>query len=58
MTLTYDENTGVGMKQYPVFIPFGFRDAQEAELRKLAYPFEQGQVVPHQDPGYRAGYQS
>jgi hypothetical protein len=30
------------MKQYPVFIPFGFRDAQEAELRKLAYPFSKG----------------
>ena len=42
MTLTYDKNTGVGMKQYPVFIPFGFRDAQEAELRKLAYPFSKG----------------
>jgi uncharacterized protein YegL len=41
-TLTYDKNTGVGMKQYPVFIPFGFRDAQEAELRKLAYPFSKG----------------
>jgi uncharacterized protein YegL len=41
-TLTYDKNTGVGMKQYPVFIPFGFRDAQEAELRKLAYPFSTG----------------
>jgi uncharacterized protein YegL len=41
-TLTYDKNTGVGMKQYPVFIPFGFRDAQEAELRKLAYPLTRG----------------
>ncbi len=41
-TLTYDKNTGVGMRQYPVFIPFGFRDAQEAELRKLAYPFSKG----------------
>ncbi len=40
--LTYDNSTGVGMKQYPVFIPFGFRDAQEAELRKLAYPFSRG----------------
>ena len=36
------QNTGVGMKQYPVFIPFGFRDAQEAELRKLAYPYSKG----------------
>ncbi|HTW00853.1 MAG TPA: VWA domain-containing protein [Streptosporangiaceae bacterium] len=41
-TLTFDKNTGAGMKQYPVFIPFGFRDAQEAELRKLAYPYSKG----------------
>jgi uncharacterized protein YegL len=41
-TLTYDKNAGVGMKQYPVFIPFGFREAQEAELRKLAYPLGKG----------------
>jgi uncharacterized protein YegL len=41
-TLTYDKSTGAGMKQYPVLIPFGFRDAQEAELRKLAYPYSKG----------------
>jgi uncharacterized protein YegL len=41
-TLTYNGGTGVGMKQYPVFIPFGFRDAPEDVLRKLAYPPERG----------------
>jgi uncharacterized protein YegL len=37
-TLTYDPGTGVGMKGHPVFVPYGFRDAQEEVLRKLAYP--------------------
>jgi uncharacterized protein YegL len=41
-TLTYNGVTGVGMKQYPVFIPFGFREAPEDVLRKLAYPPERG----------------
>jgi uncharacterized protein YegL len=41
-TLAYNGNTGVGMKQYPVFIPFGFRDAPEDVLKKLAYPPEKG----------------
>jgi uncharacterized protein YegL len=39
-TLTYNSVTAVGMKQHPVFIPFGFRDAPEDVLRKLAYPPE------------------
>ena len=37
-TLTYDPATGAGMKGHPVFVPYGFRDAQEEVLRKLAYP--------------------
>ncbi len=41
-TLTYNGVTGVGMRQYPVFIPFGFREAPEDVLRKLAYPPEKG----------------
>jgi uncharacterized protein YegL len=41
-TLTYNGVTRVGMKQYPVFIPFGFRDAPEDVLKKLAYPPEKG----------------
>ena len=41
-TLTYNGVTGVGMKQYPVFIPFGFRAAPEDVLKKLAYPPEKG----------------
>ena len=40
--LTYNRVTGVGMKQYPVFIPFGFRAAPEDVLKKLAYPPEKG----------------
>jgi hypothetical protein len=41
-TLTYDRVSGVGMKQHPVFIPFGFRDAPDEVLKKLAYPPEKG----------------
>jgi uncharacterized protein YegL len=41
-TLTYDASTGRGMKGHPVFVPFGFRDAPEDVLRKLAYPLEKG----------------
>jgi uncharacterized protein YegL len=41
-TLTYDPNTGAGMKGHPVFVPFGFRDAPEHVLKKLAYPLEKG----------------
>jgi uncharacterized protein YegL len=41
-TLTYNGATGVGMKQHPVFIPFGFREAPEDVLKKLAYPPEKG----------------
>jgi uncharacterized protein YegL len=41
-TLTYNGVSGAGMKQYPVFIPFGFREAPEDVLRKLAYPPEKG----------------
>jgi uncharacterized protein YegL len=41
-TLTYDRQTGRGMKAHPVFVPFGFRDAPEKVLRQLAYPPERG----------------
>jgi len=41
-TLTYDASTGLGMKGHPVFVPFGFRDAPEHVLRRLAYPLEKG----------------
>ena len=37
-TLTYDPVTRTGMKGHPVFVPYGFRDAPEGVLRKLAYP--------------------
>lgn len=39
-SLTYDRTAGRGMKSHPVFVPFGFRDASEADLRRLAYPPE------------------
>jgi uncharacterized protein YegL len=42
-TLTYDKANGTGMKGHPLFIPFGFRDASEDVLNKLAYPPEKGQ---------------
>lgn len=40
--LTYDRATGQGMEAYPIFVPFGFRDAPESVLRQLAYPPEKG----------------
>jgi uncharacterized protein YegL len=42
-TLTYDKASGAGMKGHPLFIPFGFRDASEDVLNKLAYPPGKGQ---------------
>lgn len=41
-TLTYDKNTRTGMKEHPIFVPFGYRDAPEDVLKKLAYPPERG----------------
>ena len=41
-TLTYDRQTGSGMKAHPIFVPFGFRDAREDVLRQLAYPKDRG----------------
>lgn len=41
-TLTYNQQTGQGMKGHPLFVPFGFRDAKEADLKRLAYPPEKG----------------
>lgn len=41
-TLTYDKTTGTGMRSHPIFVPFGFRDAPEDVLRKLAYPRDRG----------------
>jgi uncharacterized protein YegL len=36
--LTYDPQSGRGMRQHPIFVPFGFRDAPEDMIRRLAYP--------------------
>lgn len=41
-SLTYDKANGSGMRGHPLFIPFGFRDASEDVLKKLAYPPEKG----------------
>jgi uncharacterized protein YegL len=41
-TLTYDSGTKVGMKGHPIFVPFGFRQAPEDVLKKLAYPQGKG----------------
>lgn len=41
-TLCYDPVTNAGMKWHPIFVPFGFRDAPENMLKKLAYPMEKG----------------
>ena len=37
-TLTYDKKHGTGNKNHPIFVPFGFRDADEADMSFLAYP--------------------
>ena len=34
----YDYQTGLGMREYPIFVPFGYRQAPESVLRQLAYP--------------------
>jgi uncharacterized protein YegL len=41
-TLTYDRQTGKGMKAHPIFVPFGFRDARDDVLKQLAYPPDRG----------------
>lgn len=41
-TLTYDKANGSGMKGHPLFIPFGFNQAPEDVLQKLAYPPDKG----------------
>lgn len=40
--LTYNPATGVGMRAHPIFVPFGFRDANPDMMKKLAYPRERG----------------
>lgn len=60
-TLTYDGENGGGMKDYPIFVPFGFRDARVDVLRQLAYPPDRGRwyysknvgidQVPRRNPG-------
>ncbi len=40
--LKYDPQNQTGMKQYPVFVPFGFGDASKDVLKRLAYPPEKG----------------
>lgn len=37
-TLTYDPASGKGLKAHPIFVPFGFRDAPEEILTRLAFP--------------------
>ena len=37
-TLTYDREHQTGNKNHPIFVPFGFRDAEEADMSFLAYP--------------------
>jgi uncharacterized protein YegL len=39
-TLTYDLDTGQGMKGHPIFVPFGFDQARPSILARLAYPPE------------------
>lgn len=41
-SLTYNRATGEGMKAHPIFVPFGFGDATEDTLKRLAYPPEKG----------------
>jgi uncharacterized protein YegL len=48
-TLTYDPATRTGMKGHPIFVPFGFRDAPEKVLRKLAYPMDKAKWYHSRD---------
>ncbi|HEX3713343.1 MAG TPA: VWA domain-containing protein [Trebonia sp.] len=41
-TLTYNRISGTGMRNHPVFIPFGFGEAPVDVLQCLAYPPERG----------------
>jgi uncharacterized protein YegL len=41
-TLTYDQESGAGLKAHPIFVPFGFRSASETILAQLAYPKGRG----------------
>jgi uncharacterized protein YegL len=40
--LRYDPQTQTGMKQYPIFVPFGFGEASRDVLKRLAYPPDKG----------------
>jgi uncharacterized protein YegL len=46
-TLTYDRQTGQGMKSHPIFVPFGFRDAPGNVVKQLAYPPEKSKWYLH-----------
>jgi uncharacterized protein YegL len=37
-TLSFEALKSVGVPRYPILAPFGFRDATESTLRRLAYP--------------------
>jgi uncharacterized protein YegL len=37
-TLTYDPGTKQGMKEHPIFVPFGFDQARPSVLARLAFP--------------------
>ena len=48
-TLTYDKESGTGLKAHPIFVPFGFRSASEAVLAQLAYPKGRGKYYHVKD---------
>ena len=55
-TLTYDRKTGMGMKQYPVFIPVGVgADLPGEALDSLAYPGRRRDGPGHAMPRASAG---
>jgi len=43
-TLTYDRRTETGNRSHPIFVPFGYRDARDDVMRKLAYPPERAKA--------------
>ncbi len=47
--LTYDKESGAGLKAHPIFVPFGFRDASEQILAQLAYPKGRGKYYHVKD---------
>lgn len=45
----FNPETGVGFEHYPLFVPFGFGDADRSLLQSLVYPPNRGQLFMARD---------